>query len=338
MDSLIAIYNNTTGNTHKHITSTHPSLHHAHKHQLLKPKQLISILISAFANANNIRAFIESGNDTVIKCVHVLIAQLVVNHKASLSLATDVDLNEVIQATLYLKLKLYVPMTPNKINRALISMFSKFTVCVNGLIVKARTMNMPADYDELPDKYTDSSSGWLVINHDGWDSVIKQFFDVSMYSINLKLWIRYKLVFDLVVPNGHGAQTCNNTTMVVLKHYAIHRSNIILSINDTNNAFVIIGRLIADANDTCNMQLANLAYNHTIEKQKRTLNKRIVNLFEECKDMRLAMRQMIRYIWNKKAKSRKINYEKCNKQINYNVTKVGVNNNTRISCYACMYQ
>jgi hypothetical protein len=47
---------------------------------------------------------------------------------------------------------------------------------------------------------------------------------------------------------------------------------------------------------------------------------------------------MIRYIWNKKAKSRKINYEKRNEQIDYNVIKVGINNNTCISSYTRMYQ
>jgi hypothetical protein len=50
-------------------------------------------------------------------------------------------------------------MTPGKINRALISMFSKFTVCVQALIVKARAMYMPADYDELTDEYAGSNCG-----------------------------------------------------------------------------------------------------------------------------------------------------------------------------------
>jgi hypothetical protein len=47
---------------------------------------------------------------------------------------------------------------------------------------------------------------------------------------------------------------------------------------------------------------------------------------------------MIGYVWNKKAKSRKINYEKRNEQIGYNVIKVGIDNDTRISGYARMYQ
>ncbi len=50
-------------------------------------------------------------------------------------------------------------MTPGKINRALISMFSKFTVCVKALIVKVRVMYMPASYDELADEYAGFSCG-----------------------------------------------------------------------------------------------------------------------------------------------------------------------------------
>jgi hypothetical protein len=86
------------------------------------------------------------------------------------------------------------------------------------------------------------------------------------------------------------------------------------------------------------MHLANLACDHATGKRKRTVNKEIVDSFEECEDLRLAVRRMIEYVWNKKAKSRKINYEKHNEQIGYNVIKVGIDNDTRISSYARMYQ
>ncbi len=151
----------------------HPSLHLVHKRQWLKPKQLILISTFASVSANNICAFIESGNDAVIERVHVLVTRLVVNCEASLSLAIDVDLNEVIQVMLYLKSRLYVSMTPGKIDHALISMFSKFTVWVNALIVKVRAMYMLVDYNELTDEYAGSSYGWLTVYHDGWDFVIK---------------------------------------------------------------------------------------------------------------------------------------------------------------------
>ncbi len=136
-------------------------------------------------STNNICAFIKNGNDAIIEHVHALIARLVVNRKASLSLATDVNLNEVIQVASYLKPGSYIPMTPGKINCALISMFSKFIMCVKALIVKARAMYMPAGYDELADKYAGSICCWLVVCHDGWDSIIKQFFDILVYWIDL---------------------------------------------------------------------------------------------------------------------------------------------------------
>jgi hypothetical protein len=99
------------------------------------------ISTSASTNANNIHAFIDSNNDAVIEHVHTFIARLVVNRKAPLSLATDVNLNEVIQAMSYLKPRSYVPMTPDKIDCALISMFSKFIVCINALIIKVRNVH-----------------------------------------------------------------------------------------------------------------------------------------------------------------------------------------------------
>ncbi|CAK9882219.1 unnamed protein product [Sphagnum jensenii] len=68
-----------------------------------------------------------------------------------------------------------------------------------------------------------------------------------------------------------------------------------------------------------------------------TLNKKIIDLFEECEDLRLAVCRMIGYVWNKKAKSRKINYEKRNEQISYNVIKVGIDNDTCILGYVRMY-
>jgi hypothetical protein len=75
----------------------------ARKCQSLEPKQLISILTFTSASTNNICASIESGNDTVIKRVHVLITQVVVNYKAPLLLAINVDLNKVIRVVSYLK-------------------------------------------------------------------------------------------------------------------------------------------------------------------------------------------------------------------------------------------
>jgi hypothetical protein len=121
------------------------------------------------------------------------------------------------------------------------------------------------------------------------------------------------MALGLAVLDEHGAQTCNDAAMAVLQCYGIRRNDIFLSINDTINVSITTGRLIAGVDSTYNMHLVNLACDHATEKRKRTLNKEIIDSFEECEDLRLAICQMIGYIWNKKAKSRKINYEKRNK-------------------------
>lgn len=92
------------------------------------------------------------------------------------------------------------------------------------------------------------------------------------------------------MPDGHNVQVCNDTAMAILKHYNICCSDIVLLINDTINVSVTTNRLIAGMDDTCNMHLAKLAYDHMIGKRKRTFNKEIVDSFEECEDLHLAMR------------------------------------------------
>jgi hypothetical protein len=104
------------------------------------------------------------------------------------------------------------------------------------------------------------------------------------------------------------------------------------------NTSLATNQLIVGTDGTCNMHLANLACDHAIGKRKKTVNKEIVDSFEECDDLRLVVHQMIGYIWNKKVKSCKINYKKRNEQISYNVIKVDINNDTHISGYARMYQ
>ncbi|CAM6002938.1 unnamed protein product [Sphagnum balticum] len=103
--------------------------------------------------------------------------------------------------------------------------------------------------------------------------MIKQFFGISAYWIDLQLWIRYKLALGLAVPDGHNAQTCNDAAMAVLKRYGIRRSDIVLSINDTTNTSLATSRLIVGTDGTCNMHLANLACDHATGKRKRTVKK-----------------------------------------------------------------
>jgi hypothetical protein len=87
---------------------------------------------------------------------------------------------------------------------------------------------------------------WLVVFHDGWDSVIKkQFFGVLVYFIDPVCWVCYKLALGLAVPTGHGAEACAEAAWVILRRYGIRQEDIDRSMNDTTNASVATGRLLA---------------------------------------------------------------------------------------------
>ena len=106
--------------------------------------------------------------------------------------------------------------------------------------------------------------------HEGWDSVIKQFFGVSVYFIDLVCWFRYKLALGLAVPTGHGAEACAEAAWVVLRRYGIRKEDIDLSMNDTTNVSVATGRLLAGRDGTCGMHVANLVADHASGKRVRT--------------------------------------------------------------------
>ena len=118
---------------------------------------------------------------------------------------------------------------------------------------------------------------WLVVCHDGWDSVIKQsVIGVSVYFIDPVCWVCYKLALSLVVPTGHGVEACAGAAWVVLWRYGIRQEDIDRSMNDTTNAPVATGRMLVGRNGTRDMHVANLMAYHTSGKRVRTEEDRIV--------------------------------------------------------------
>ena len=76
------------------------------------------------------------------------------------------------------------------------------------------------------------------------------FFGVSVYFIDPVCWVRYKLALGLAVPTGHGAEACAEAAWVVLRQYGIRKEDIDRSMNDTTNASVATGRLLAGHDGT----------------------------------------------------------------------------------------
>ena len=159
-----------------------------------------------------------------------------------------------------------------------------------------------------------------------------------MYFIDPVCWVRYKLALGLAVPTGHGAEACAEAAWVVLRRYGIRKEDIDRSMNDTTNASVATGRLLAGRDGTCGMHVANLVADHASGKRVRTEKRIVVDDFPPCENLRVKLRKMIKYVFSKKAKARSINYTSRNAALGATVIRIGLDNDTRISGTHRMFQ
>jgi hypothetical protein len=275
------------------------------------------------------------GDDRILQSVHALTARLIVNKFLPLAIASADEFTEVIQAATHLKPGTYTRLTRQKLNACLVSMFATFASTVTTMIVAARALHMPNGVD---DELGCPLPGWLTVCHDGWDSTIKQFFGVSVYWIDPHTFNRYKLALGLAVPNGHRADECEEAAMEVLGRYGITKNDIFATVNDTTNASVATGRLLAGENGDCTMHVANLVCDHAMGKRTRSKNKQIVDSFPECESVREKVIKSIKYIFCKRAKSRSDAYKKRNELFGMHTIRIGLPNDTRISGTELMYQ
>jgi hypothetical protein len=104
---------------------------------------------------------------------------------------------------------------------------------------------------------------WLVVCHDDWNFVSKQFFGVSVHFIVDPVgWACSKLALGLAVPTGHGAEACARAAWVVMRRTYIFQEDIDRNVNETSNTSVPTGRLLAGCNGTYDMHVANLVADH----------------------------------------------------------------------------
>ena len=324
-DCLVALHARQSSNAIRHMHAKHSSL-------VPKPTTDKKPSVSPETRPEaGLDVFLQEGNDASIARVHACVARLVVNRANALSLATDVDLNAVIDAATYLTPGSYRPMTKGKMDKSLVQMFNSFVLSVKSLFVKARALYAPA-------QDSGECCGWLTVCHDGWDSSVKQFFGVSVFWIDLEAWQPYRLALGLAAPISHSAEACAEAALGVLARYGATQTDIFASFNDTTNAAMATGRLLAGQAGSCNMHVAQLVADHATGKRTRSVNKKVVDSFPECDAIRSRVRGMIGYIWSRKAKSRMIAYKARNTMAKKSVIRVGMDNATRIAGTERMYK
>jgi len=326
--SLVSLHKHTSSNAIRHVQTKHPKLMPDQKTQ--PSKLLLAPPASATPHAGPMQALLSDGRDNAIALVHASIARFIVNRRLPLSIATDPDLTEIIHAATALAHGTYKAMTRTRMDNALALMFRVFVDNVTALFAKARAVFVSTSGSV--------DLGWLTICHDGWDATTKQYLGVSVYWIDMESWETHKIALGLAMPADHSAGACAAAVLDVLRRFGVTQDDIFRSFNDTTNAAVATGRLLAGEDGTCHMHVAQLVADHATGKKKRTSKKVVVDSFDECDALRCKVRDMIGYIWNKKVKSRAKTYVKRNDSAKQAVIRVAMDNATRIGGTERMYQ
>ena len=126
--------------------------------------------------------------------------------------------------------------------------------------------------------------------------------------------------------------------MTVLGRFGIVKADLFVSVNDTTNASVATGRLLANEDGESRMHVANLAADHAFGKRVRTKDKVVVDSFPPGNDLRKKTIACIKQIFTKKAKARAILYKSRNAMANNKTIRIGLDNDTRIAGTELMFQ
>ena len=110
------------------------------------------------------------------------------------------------------------------------------------------------------------------------------------------------------------------------------------SVNNTTNASVAAGRNISWEEDDYKMHIVNLVVDHAIGKRTRSVNRKVVDLFEECEPLRWKTAATFWFMYSKQAKQYSINYQTRNSVIGQSTIRLGVDHDTRISGMRWMYR
>ena len=79
---------------------------------------------------------------------------------------------------------------------------------------------------------------WVTVCHDGWDSVLKSYFGVSVFFIDPATWRWHQVALGLATPESHEASDCSAAALAVLERYGILETDIAASANDNTKSAV----------------------------------------------------------------------------------------------------
>ena len=287
---------------------------------------------------NALETSLSEGQAGLLNQVHANVMNFIVNAGLPTSIHEHPDLNKLLMSATKLNAGAYKSVSRRSSEKLVIESFHSFVKAVSADLRQVRKLFLDGVARQEDGKH---SAKFISVHHDGWDGDTKSLLGVSItYSDPLKFNVR-RAALGLVHCDSHGAGGVAAAVFDALLRYGITPSDVFAAINDTTNAAVAAGRLIAADNHntpTCQMHTMSLVYSHAIGKLTRSINRVVVDSFDEGERLRCTLHKLFSFIWNKRAKRRAATYHLRNEVVGHKTVRCPIDNVTRINGTHRMYE
>ena len=172
--------------------------------------------------------------------------------------------------------------------------------------------------------------GFINIGHDIWDSKKVEILGVALFFYNPIRGKVHHVVAGLDLSWGKASKDTASQCLSILKPYGIEIEDLHRPVNDTTNAALKTGRLLAGGpSGTCCMHESQLVVDYAVAKRVKKKNKKNVDDFEDCRKLLKKSLGAATYLMNRKKKQRFRQYQQFGKRTGRDSIRLKTPNATR---------
>jgi hypothetical protein len=188
---------------------------------------------------------------------------------------------------------------------------------------------------------TGNTIGFLCICHDVWDGKQRESLGIAITFVCPIDCTYYQFPLGLINTASKKADQVCAEALKVLSRYGIHQTDLYRPVNDNTNCALKAGRLIVNTeiSGKCGMHEADLITKHATGQVVRTRGRLVVDSFPTCENFRSKIRDMVRWLVDRKAKTRFPLYHTfVHDKLKFKAIRLTLPNKTRVAGTIIMYR
>ncbi len=111
-----------------------------------------------------------------------------------------------------------------------------------------------------------------------------------------------RIPIGLVPAPGKSATESSKQIKDIIRRYSVTTLDVFSAINDTTNSSVKVGEMVSGKRGSCGMHAVDLSMEHATGQAKQSRAKKIVDRFDECKLLRIKLKNCFSWLMSHCAK------------------------------------